>query len=77
MIKYFHLKGLTRTGIKAELNSILLDSVPSFLMVKNWIAEFKRDPTSTNDESRSGRRKNDTAQDMIEKSTVWCWMAVK
>lgn len=67
LIKYFNLKGLTPTEIKAELDLTLFESASSFLMVKNWVAEFKRDRTSTNDEPRSGRPKTATLPDIIEK----------
>ena len=54
MIQYFHLKGLSPTNIKAELDSTLGESAPSFTTVKYWVAEFKRGRTSCQDEHRSG-----------------------
>lgn len=36
-------------------------------MAKNFVAEFKRDRTSTSDEPRSGWPKMDTASNMIAK----------
>ncbi|KYN42498.1 Histone-lysine N-methyltransferase SETMAR [Trachymyrmex septentrionalis] len=55
VIQYFHLKGLSPTNIKAELDSTLEESAPSFTTVKYWVAEFKRGRTSCEDEHRSGR----------------------
>jgi len=55
VIQYFHLKGLTPTNIKAELDSTLGESAPSFTTIKYWVAEFKRGRTSCQDEHRSGR----------------------
>ncbi|KYN37246.1 Histone-lysine N-methyltransferase SETMAR [Trachymyrmex septentrionalis] len=57
VIQYFHLKGLSPTNIKAELDSTLEESAPSFTTVKYWVAEFKRGRTSCEDEHRSGRPK--------------------
>ena len=54
VIQYFHLKGLSPTIIKAELDSTLGESAPSFT-TKYWMAEFKRGRTSCQDEHRSGR----------------------
>jgi len=34
VIQYFHLKGLTPTNIKAELDSTLGESDPSFTTIK-------------------------------------------
>lgn len=42
VIQYFHLKGFSPTNIKAELDSTLGESAPSFTTVKYWVAEFKR-----------------------------------
>uniref|UniRef100_A0A0K0EG22 HTH_48 domain-containing protein n=1 Tax=Strongyloides stercoralis TaxID=6248 RepID=A0A0K0EG22_STRER len=49
VIKYFFIKGLSPTEIKADLDGTLGDSAPSFATVKNWVAEFKRGRTSTKD----------------------------
>ncbi|GFY15494.1 mariner transposase [Trichonephila clavipes] len=58
VIQYFYLKGLSSTNIKAEPDSTLGESAPSFTIVKYWIAEFKRGRTSYQDEHRSGSRPN-------------------
>ena len=42
VIQYFHLKDLSPTNIKAELDSTLKESAPSYTTVKYWVAEFKR-----------------------------------
>jgi hypothetical protein len=49
VIQYFHLKGLSPTNIKAELDSAVGESAPSFTTVKYWLAEFKRGRTSCQD----------------------------
>jgi histone-lysine N-methyltransferase SETMAR len=67
VIKYFHIKGLSPTEIKAELDSTLGESAPSFSTVKTWVADFKRGRTSTNDEQRSGRPKTATSEEMVQK----------
>lgn len=64
MIKYFHLK---QHQPKSKQDLRLLESDPSFSVVKNWVAEFKGDRLSTNDEHRSGRPNTVTAPDMIKK----------
>ena len=42
-------------------------SVPSLKTVYFWINEFKRDRTTTKDETRSGRPIEVTTSDMMEK----------
>ena len=49
VIQYFHLKGLSRTHIKAKLDSALGKSAPSFTTVEHWVAELKRGRTSCQD----------------------------
>ncbi|KYN38942.1 Histone-lysine N-methyltransferase SETMAR [Trachymyrmex septentrionalis] len=68
VIQYFHLKGLSPTNIKAELDSTLLkESAPSFTTVKYWVAEFKRGRTSCEDEHRSGRPSEVAIPEMVKK----------
>lgn len=67
VIQYFHLKGLSPTNIKAELDSTLGESAPSFTTVKYWVAEFKRGRTSCQDEHRSGRPNEVTTPEMVKK----------
>lgn len=67
VIQYFHLKGLSPTNIKAELDSTLGESAPSFTTVKYWVAEFKRGRTSCQDEHRSGRPNEVTMPEMVKK----------
>ncbi|XP_018346987.1 PREDICTED: histone-lysine N-methyltransferase SETMAR-like, partial [Trachymyrmex septentrionalis] len=66
VIQYFHLKGLSPTNIKAELDSTLEESAPSFTTVKYWVAEFKRGHTSCEDEHRSGRP-SEAIPEMVKK----------
>ena len=67
MIQYFHLKGLSPTNIKAELDSTLGSSAPSFTTIKYWVVEFKRGRTSCQDEHRSGRPNEMTTTEMVKK----------
>ncbi|GFS72405.1 mariner transposase [Trichonephila clavipes] len=55
VIQYFYLKGLSPANIKAELDSTLGKSAPSFTTVKYWVAEFKRGRMSCQDKHHSGR----------------------
>ena len=52
VIQYFHLKGLSPTNIKAELDYTLAESAPSFTTIKYWVTEFKGGRTSRQDEHR-------------------------
>ena len=61
VIQYFHLKGLCPNNIKAELDSTLGESAPSFTTIKYWVADFKRGRTSFQDKHRSGRLNEVTA----------------
>ena len=67
VIKYFYLKDLTPLQIKEDMDSTLKHSSPSYSMVKQWISEFKKSHTSTDDEPRSGRLVEVTTGEMIEK----------
>lgn len=67
VIKYFHLKGFGPQQIIDELRSTLGESAPSNAMVYNWVNEFKRGRTSTHDEPRSGRPKEATTPEIINK----------
>ncbi|KYN38519.1 hypothetical protein ALC56_07096 [Trachymyrmex septentrionalis] len=67
VIQYFHLKGLSPTNIKTELDSTLEESAPSFTTVKYWVAEFKRGRTNYEDEHRSGRPSEVAIPEMVKK----------
>ena len=67
VIQYFHLRGLSLTNIKAELDSILGESSPSFTTLKYWMAEFKRGRTICQDDHRSGRPNEVTTTEMVKK----------
>ena len=54
MIKYLHMKGLSRKKSK-KLDNVRSISAPAFMIVYNWMNEFKRGRTSTCDASHSGR----------------------
>jgi len=68
-MQYFHLKGLSPTNIKTELDSTLGESAPSFTTIKYWVAEFKRGRTSYQDERRSGRPIEVTTPEMVKKES--------
>lgn len=67
VIKYFHLKGLKPKEIIDEIKTVLGEHAPSNATVYNWVNEFKRGRTSTSDAERSGRPKEVTTQEMVEK----------
>ncbi|XP_023237730.1 histone-lysine N-methyltransferase SETMAR-like [Centruroides sculpturatus] len=67
VIQYFHLKGFSPTNIKAELDSTLGESAPSFTTIKYWVAELKQGRTSCEDEHRSCRPSEVTMPEMVEK----------
>ena len=56
VIQYFHLKGLSPTNIKVELDSTLGESASLFTTIKYWVAEFKQ-----------GRPNEVTTTEMMEK----------
>ena len=67
VISYFHLKGLSPTNIKAELDFTLGESDLSFTTVKYWVAEFKRRRISCQNEHHSGRPIEVITPDMVKK----------
>ncbi|GBN64806.1 hypothetical protein AVEN_103679-1 [Araneus ventricosus] len=67
VIKHFYLKGLIPKEFKGELDEVHGTSDPAFATVYNWVNEFKRGRTSTNDEDRSGRPAEVTSSEMIDK----------
>ena len=67
VIQYFHLKGLSSTNIKAEPDSTMGESAPSFTTIKYWVAEFKRCCMSCQNEHRSGRSNEVIMTEMVEK----------
>lgn len=67
MITHLYLKGLTSKEIKDVLEEVHATSALMFLTVYNWINEFKRGFTSTNDEHRSGRSVKLTTSEMVDK----------
>ena len=67
VIQYLHLKGLSPTNIKAELDSTLGGSAPSFTTIKYWAAEFKQGRRSYQNEHRSERPNDVTTSGMVQK----------
>ena len=65
--QYIHLKGVSPTNTKSELDSTLGESAPSFTTIKYWVAEFKRGRTSCQDEHRSGRPNEVPIPEMVKK----------
>ena len=55
VIQYFHLKGLSPTNIKTELESTLGQSAVLFTTIKYCLAEFKQGRMGCQEVSRYGR----------------------
>ena len=67
VVQYFHLKSLSPTNIKSELDFTLEESTPSFTTIKYWVAKFKRGRLSCQDEHCSGRPNEVTTTVMMKK----------
>ncbi|KOC61211.1 Histone-lysine N-methyltransferase SETMAR [Habropoda laboriosa] len=67
VIKFFVKKGLTPIEIFTEMKNVLDDNAPSYTTVKKWAAEFKHGHTSLQDNSRSGRPKTATTEEIMIK----------
>ena len=67
VIQYFHSKCLSPTNIKAQLDSTLGESAPSFTAIKYWVAEFKQGRTSCQDENRIVRPNEVTTTEVVKK----------
>ena len=67
LIQYFHLEGLSPIKIKAELDSTLGESAPSFTTIKYLVAKFKLGRTSCQDEHCSGRLNEVTTIEIVRK----------
>ena len=59
-IKFFFLQGKAPKEIHAILIETLGEHAPSYVTVKNWVAQFKRGDFSTCDGPRPGRPKTMT-----------------
>jgi len=57
VIKYFFLQGMVLKEIHAILTETLGEHAPSYVTVKNWVAQFKRGDFSTCDVPHPGRPK--------------------
>ena len=76
VIQYFHLKGLSPTNIKAELNSTLGESAPSLTLIKCCAAKFKRGRTTYQVNIVMINQMRWPRQKWLRKFTKWYWMTV-
>jgi len=60
------LQGKTKNEVHAILTETLGEHAPSYVTVKNWVAQFKRGDFSTCDAPRSGRPKTVTTPEIID-----------
>jgi len=60
------LQGKTKNEVHAILTETLGEHAPSYVSVKNWVAQFKRGDFSTCDALRSGRPKTVTTPEIID-----------
>jgi len=63
---FFSLQGKAPKEIHAILKETLGKHAPSYATVKNWVALFKRDDSSTCDAPRPGRPKTMTKPEIID-----------
>jgi len=63
---FFPLQGKAPNEIHAILKEILGENAPSYAIVKNWVAPFKRGDFSTRDAPRPGRPKAVTTTEIID-----------
>jgi len=66
VINFVVKEGLTPNEIHSKFIKVYGDSSPSFSTIKKWAAEFKRGPTSFEDDPREGRPKSATTPEIIE-----------
>ena len=67
VIRYLHLKVKTGQETLCELANVYGSSAPSYAQVKFWVGEFKRNRTSLEDETRSGRPSDATDEEICNK----------
>ena len=63
---FFSLQGKAPKEIHAILKETLGKHAPSYATVKNWVALFKRDDSSTCDAPRPGRPKTVTTPEIVQ-----------
>ena len=66
VIKFFFLQGKAPKEIHAILKETLGEHAPSYVTVKNWVAQFKRGDFSTCDAPRPARPKTLTTPEIID-----------
>ena len=66
VIKFFFLQGKAPKQIHAILKETIGKHAPSYVIIKNWVAQFKRGDFSTCDAPRPGRPKTVTTAEIID-----------
>jgi len=67
---FFYLQGKALKEIQAILKETLGEHAPSYVTVKNWVAQFKPGDFSTCDAPRPGRPKKFTTPEIIDEIHV-------
>lgn len=67
LIKHYYLRKKTITETKAKLDKYYPDSAPSMKMIQKWFSDFRCGRTSTDDAERSGRPKDVSTPENVEK----------
>ena len=65
IIKFFFLLGKASREIHENLKEILGEGAPSYVTVKNWVAQFTRGDFSSCDAPRPGRQRTVTSPEVI------------
>lgn len=67
LIKHYFLRGKTIKETEERLQKYYGESAPSHGMIHKWFTEFRYGRTDTNDAERSGRPKEVTTEEMVNK----------
>jgi histone-lysine N-methyltransferase SETMAR len=73
VIKFFVKEGLTPNEMHFKFIKVYGDSSPSFSTIKKWAAEFKRGPTSLENDPREDVQRMQQRQKSLNKCTIY-WM---
>ncbi|XP_066439098.1 interferon regulatory factor 3-like isoform X1 [Eleutherodactylus coqui] len=66
VVKFLFLQGKSVKDIHGDMSQTLGDQCPSYSTVKNWVAKFKMDHFSANNEERPGRPREVVVSEIVD-----------